>query len=122
MVISPLLVVSLVVSLVALTVALPIGLMSAIYMAEYAGPRVRGVFKPILEILAGIPTIVYGVFALRSGIPFAKDFFNGLEWLLELCGPGPVPSPRHVVDVPPASPGHDLHPGHHADGAPVPGE
>ena len=75
---------TLVVSLVALTVALPIGLMSAIYMAEYAGPRVRGVFKPILEILAGIPTIVYGVFALRSGIPFAKDFFNGLEWLLEL--------------------------------------
>ena len=47
-------------------------------------PRVRGVFKPILEILAGIPTIVYGVFALRSGIPFAKDFFNGLEWLPEL--------------------------------------
>ena len=75
---------TMVVSLVALTVALPIGLMSAIYMAEYAGPRVRGVFKPILEILAGIPTIVYGVFALRSGIPFAKDFFSGLEWLLEL--------------------------------------
>ena len=75
---------TLVVSLVALTVALPIGLMSAIYMAEYAGPRVRGIFKPILEILAGIPTIVYGVFALRSGIPFAKDVFGGLEWGLEL--------------------------------------
>lgn len=75
---------TLVVSLVALTVALPIGLMSAIYMAEYAGPRVRGIFKPILEILAGIPTIVYGVFALRSGIPFAKDVFGGLEWVLEL--------------------------------------
>ena len=75
---------TLVVSFVALTVALPIGLMSAIYMAEYAGPRVRGIFKPILEVLAGIPTIVYGVFALRSGIPFAKDLFDGLEFLLEL--------------------------------------
>ncbi|MGB1160007.1 MAG: phosphate ABC transporter permease subunit PstC [Alphaproteobacteria bacterium] len=75
---------TLVVSLVALTVALPIGLMSAIYMAEYASPRTRGIFKPILEVLAGIPTIVYGVFALRSGIPFAKDLFNGIEWILEL--------------------------------------
>ena len=75
---------TIVVSLVALTVALPIGLMSAIYMAEYASPRTRGIFKPILEVLAGIPTIVYGVFALRSGIPFAKDLFNGIEWVLEL--------------------------------------
>lgn len=84
---------TLVVSLVAVTVALPIGLMSAIYMAEYASPRVRGVFKPILEVLAGIPTIVYGVFALRSGIPFAKDFFGGIEWLLELRF---LPPPMHL--------------------------
>ena len=84
---------TLVVSLVAVTVALPIGLMSAIYMAEYASPRVRGTFKPILEVLAGIPTIVYGVFALRSGIPFAKDFFGGIEWLLELRF---LPEPMHL--------------------------
>ena len=84
---------TLVVSLVALTVALPVGLMSAIYMAEYASPRTRGIFKPILEVLAGIPTIVYGVFALRSGIPFAKDIFGGIEWVLELRF---LPTPMHL--------------------------
>jgi len=84
---------TLVVSLVALTVALPVGLMSAIYMAEYASPRTRSIFKPILEVLAGIPTIVYGVFALRSGIPFAKDIFGGIEWVLELRF---LPTPMHL--------------------------
>jgi len=75
------------------TVALPVGLMSAIYMAEYASPRTRSIFKPILEVLAGIPTIVYGVFALRSGIPFAKDIFGGIEWVLELRF---LPTPMHL--------------------------
>ena len=52
------------ISIVALLVAVPVGLFAAIYMSEYAGPRVRTFSKPVLEILAGIPTIVYGFFAL----------------------------------------------------------
>jgi phosphate transport system permease protein len=60
----PLLWGTLYISFVALLVAVPIGLFAAIYMAEYASSRVRAVVKPLLEILAGIPTIVYGFFAL----------------------------------------------------------
>ncbi|ONG37103.1 phosphate ABC transporter permease subunit PstC [Alkanindiges hydrocarboniclasticus] len=66
----PLLWGTLMVSCIALLVAVPIGLMAAIYMAEYATPRFRAVAKPILEILAGIPTIVYGVFAMMVIGPF----------------------------------------------------
>lgn len=62
------------ISLIALLVAVPIGLFSAIYMAEYASNRVRGAAKPMLEILAGIPTIVYGFFALVTVGPFFRDF------------------------------------------------
>jgi len=51
-------------------VALPLGLMSAIYLNQYASPRVRSVVKPVIEILAGIPTIVYGFFALVTMGPF----------------------------------------------------
>ncbi|NIJ40887.1 phosphate transport system permease protein [Parvibaculum indicum] len=61
------------ISLVALMVAVPIGLMSAIYMSEYAGNKVRSIAKPLLEILAGIPTIVYGFFALVTFGPFLRD-------------------------------------------------
>ena len=61
------------ISLVALLVAVPIGLMSAIYMSEYAGNKVRSIAKPLLEILAGIPTIVYGFFALVTFGPFLRD-------------------------------------------------
>ncbi|PRY95135.1 phosphate ABC transporter membrane protein 1 (PhoT family) [Hasllibacter halocynthiae] len=63
------------VSLVALIVAVPVGLLAAIYMSEYAGPRVRAVAKPLLEILAGIPTIVYGLFALVTVGPLLRDWF-----------------------------------------------
>ena len=49
---------------------------SAIYMSEYAGPRVRAIFKPILEILAGVPTIVYGVFALLIVGPVFRDVWD----------------------------------------------
>ena len=55
---------TLVVSAIALAVAIPVGLLSAIYLSEYASPRVRRVVKPILEILAGIPSVVLGFFAL----------------------------------------------------------
>lgn len=62
------------ISLIAMLVAVPIGLFAAIYMAEYATPTVRGIAKPLLEILAGIPTIVYGFFALVTVGPLLRDF------------------------------------------------
>ena len=55
---------TLLISFIAMLVAIPVGLMTAIYMAEYAGERVRSLVKPVVEVLAGIPTIVYGFFAL----------------------------------------------------------
>ncbi|WP_269914110.1 phosphate ABC transporter permease subunit PstC [Acinetobacter sp. HY1485] len=61
------------VSAVALLVAIPVGLMTAIYLAEYASPRLRAWAKPAIEVLAGIPTIVYGVFALMVVGPFFKE-------------------------------------------------
>ncbi len=63
------------VSLIALVVAVPIGLMSAIYLAEYATKRTRSWVKPAIEILAGIPTIVYGLFALITVGPLLRDYF-----------------------------------------------
>lgn len=62
------------ITLLSMLVAVPIGLMSAIYLAEYAGPRFRATAKPTLEILAGIPTVVYGFFALVTVGPFLRDF------------------------------------------------
>ena len=62
------------VSIVALAVAVPIGLLIAIYLAEYAGSRLRSLAKPAIEILAGIPTIVYGLFALITVGPFLRDY------------------------------------------------
>jgi len=61
------------ISIVALSVAVPVGLFSAVYMSEYASTKVRTVVKPLLEILAGIPTIVYGFFALVTFGPFIRD-------------------------------------------------
>jgi phosphate transport system permease protein len=71
------------ISLVALTVAVPIGLFAAIYLSEYAGARVRGFAKPLLEILAGIPTIVYGLFALTIVGPMLVSVFGaeGAGWM-----------------------------------------
>jgi phosphate transport system permease protein len=68
------------ISLVALLVAVPVGLFSAIYMSEYAGRKVRTVVKPLLEILAGIPTIVYGFFALITFGPFVRDLGASLDF------------------------------------------
>ena len=65
----PLFVGTLLISLIAMIVAVPFGLMSAIYLAEYASRRVRNVVKPLLEILAGIPTVVYGFFAALTVAP-----------------------------------------------------
>ncbi|APX24881.1 MAG: phosphate ABC transporter permease subunit PstC [Rhodobacteraceae bacterium] len=71
------------ISIVALAVAVPIGLFSAIYLSEYATPRVRAIAKPMLEILAGIPTIVYGLFALLTVGPLLLKVFgdDGLGWM-----------------------------------------
>ena len=71
------------ISLVALLVAVPIGLFSAIYLSEYASPRLRSIAKPLLEILAGIPTIVYGLFALLTVGPLLLNVFGdvSLGWM-----------------------------------------
>ncbi|MER9642946.1 phosphate ABC transporter permease subunit PstC [Mesorhizobium sp. M0239] len=74
----PLLAGTLYIAAVALLVAVPVGLMSAVYMAEYATPRVRSVVKPALELLAGIPTIVYGIFAVVTLGPFLRDLSAAL--------------------------------------------
>jgi len=74
--ILPLLNATLMTSGIALLVALPLGLSAAIYLSEYATPRVRGVLKPILEVLAGIPTVVYGYFALSFMTPLLRSIFG----------------------------------------------
>ena len=61
------------ITVLAMLVAVPVGLMSAIYMAEYASPRVRAVVKPLTEVLAGIPTVVYGFFAALTIGPLVRD-------------------------------------------------
>ena len=71
----PLLWGTLYITFIALVVSVPVGLFSAIYLAEYASPRVRGIAKPMIEILAGIPTIVYGLFALITVGPMLRDYF-----------------------------------------------
>lgn len=72
----PLILATLYVSVIALLVALPIGLASAIYLSEYASERVRGILKPVLEILVGIPTVVYGYFALTFMTPLLRGIFG----------------------------------------------
>ena len=68
--------------LIAMTVAAPVGLFAAIYLSEYAGPVFRATVKPVLEILAGVPTVVYGFFAALTVGPAFREFFNGLGTLL----------------------------------------
>ncbi len=63
---------------IALALALPVGLLAAIYLSEYASPRARAFLKPGLEILAGIPTVVYGYFALLTVTPMLKALFPGM--------------------------------------------
>ncbi len=69
----PLFVGTLLISGIALFIAVPLGLMSAIYLSEYANKKVRAFAKPTLEILAGIPTVVYGFFAALTVAPFIRD-------------------------------------------------
>ncbi len=60
----------------AMLIALPLGLGAAIYLSEYASPRARAILKPVLEILAGIPTVVYGYFALTFMTPLLRGIFG----------------------------------------------
>ena len=69
---------TLLVTVIAAMVALPVGLMTAIFLSEYAADNVRRIIKPILEILAGIPTVVYGYFALTFVTPLLQNIFNDL--------------------------------------------
>ncbi|MDX1573646.1 MAG: phosphate ABC transporter permease subunit PstC [Methylophaga sp.] len=64
---------TLLISAIALLVSVPVGLMSAIYLSEYASKRTRAIIKPVLEMLAGIPTVVYGFFAALTVGPFIRD-------------------------------------------------
>lgn len=67
---------TLITSTIALIVSVPLGLSAAIYLSEYASPRARASLKPILEILAGIPTVVYGYFALTFMTPILRGIFG----------------------------------------------
>ncbi|QKD83466.1 phosphate ABC transporter permease subunit PstC [Thermoleptolyngbya sichuanensis A183] len=64
---------------IAILVALPLGLLAAIYLSEYANPKIRKWLKPALEILAGVPSVVFGYFALLTVTPFLQRFIPGLQ-------------------------------------------
>jgi phosphate transport system permease protein len=90
--ILPLLVGTLMTSAIALLVALPLGLLGAIYLSEYASRKTRSILKPILEVLAGIPTVVYGYFALLFVTPLLKLIDSGI-------GGGNAISPGLVMGI-----------------------
>jgi len=76
-------------SLIAMLVAMPAGLLTAIYLSEYSGSGVRRIVRPVLEILAGVPTVVYGYFALQFVTPLLQGFISDLAGFNAL-GPGIV--------------------------------
>lgn len=77
--ILPLIAGTLLITVIAICVALPLGVASAIYLSEYAGDKTKKVIKPVLEILAGIPTVVYGYFALTFVTPILTSFIPDLS-------------------------------------------
>jgi len=74
---------TLLISVVALSVSVPVGLFSAIFLSEYASPRVRALVKPLMELLAGVPTVVYGFFAALTVAPFIRS--TGMELGLDVA-------------------------------------
>jgi phosphate transport system permease protein len=84
----PLLWGTLYISFVAMVVAVPTGLFTAIYLAEYASPRVRSVVKPLIEVIAGIPTVVFGLFALGHGRAFPPRLVCHADgpWIIGIVG------------------------------------
>jgi phosphate transport system permease protein len=87
--IAPLVAGTLTTSVVALLVAIPLGTITAIYLSEFARPRVREVVKPILELLSGVPTVVFGYFALLFVTPLLQTFMPDLPGF-NMLGPGIV--------------------------------
>ncbi|PJN90899.1 phosphate ABC transporter permease subunit PstC [Bacillus sp. mrc49] len=87
--IMPLVVGTLKITVIAAVVAVPIGLATAIFLSEYASETTRRIIKPILEVLAGIPTIVYGFFALTFVTPVLRDLFPSLD-MFNALSPGIV--------------------------------
>ncbi|OHX51908.1 phosphate ABC transporter permease subunit PstC [Planococcus salinarum] len=87
--ILPLIVGTLKITLIAIVVAVPIGISAAIYLSEYATDNVRRVIKPVLEVLAGIPTIVYGFFALTFVTPLLQSIFPEIK-IFNAISPGIV--------------------------------
>ena len=83
----PLFVGTFLIMMIAMAVAAPVGLYSAIYLSEYAGPGMRATIKPLLEILAGVPTVVYGFFAALTVGPTFRAFFN---WIGSFLVGGPM--------------------------------
>lgn len=75
----PLITATFLTSFIAMLVAVPLGLCIAIYVSEFASPRARALIKPLLEVLAGIPTVVYGYFALTAVTPFLKQFIPEIK-------------------------------------------
>jgi phosphate transport system permease protein len=69
-------------AIIAMAVAIPFGLMSAVYLTQYAAPRARRIMKPVLEVLAGVPTVVYGYFAALTVAPAVRQFAVaiGIDW------------------------------------------
>lgn len=87
--IIPLIMGTLKIVVIATLVAVPVGLGAAIYLSEYASDRIRRIIKPILEILAGIPTVVYGTFAITFVTPLIREVFPGVS-LYNAISPGIV--------------------------------
>ncbi|MFN3704914.1 MAG: phosphate ABC transporter permease subunit PstC [Thermoflexales bacterium] len=75
----PLLTATFLTSAIAMVVAVPFGLAISIYLSEFASPRARSLIKPLLEVLAGIPTVVYGYFALTAVTPFLRGFIPDIK-------------------------------------------
>ena len=86
----PLVTSTLVTSGIAMLVSLPLGLSAALYLSEYASPRARSALKPILEILAGIPTVVYGYFALLFMTPLLQKIFGDQVQVYNMASAGIV--------------------------------
>ena len=73
----PLVSATIVITLIAMVIAVPLGLGAAVYLSEYAADRTRKTLKPVLEVLAGVPTVVYGFFALKGITPLLQDIWPG---------------------------------------------
>lgn len=86
----PLVTSTLVTSAIAMLVSLPLGLSAALYLSEYASPRARSTLKPVLEILAGIPTVVYGYFALLFMTPLLQKIFGEQVQVYNMASAGIV--------------------------------